>query len=93
MFLDLSLNCSNHVTSTSIVVLSDLRQHVKRLNRWQPVKSACSDNGSRQNVFNVSSFSKLVKPLTASKPVFSIIVSKLVCLTSVHLTRPTTKIQ
>ena len=44
--------------------------------QYKPVKAVCSSNVSKQNDCNVSSVSKLVKPLTVSKPVCSTIVSK-----------------
>ena len=90
-----SWNCSSHVTSRSIVVSFNLSRHVKHLYRFDltPVKSVCSDNVSKQNVCNVSSFSKPVKPLTVSKPVCLRIVLKYFCLTSVQLTHQITKIQ
>ena len=67
-------NCSNHVTARSIVVLSNVRGGVKRFYQCKPVKAVCSSNVSKQNVWNVTSVSKLVKPLTVSKPVCSTIV-------------------
>ena len=69
-------NCSNHVTARSIVVSSNVSGHVKRLYQYEPVKAACSSNVSKQNACNVSSVSKLVKPLTVRKPVCSTILSK-----------------
>ena len=69
-------NCSNHVTATSIVVSSNVSGHVKCLYQCKPVRTVCSSNVSKQNDCNVSSVSKLVKPLTVSKPNCSTIVSK-----------------
>ena len=69
-------NCSNHVTARSIVVSSNVSGHVKRLYQCKPVKAVCSSNVSKQNDCNVSSVSKLVKPLTVSKSVCSTIVSE-----------------
>ena len=69
-------NCSNHVTARSIVVSPNVSGHVKRLYQCKPVKAVCSSNVSKQNNCNVSSVSKLVKPLTVGKLVCSTIVSK-----------------
>ena len=69
-------NCSNHVNSRSIVVSSNVSGHVKRLYQCKPVKAVCSSNFNKQNDCDVSSVSKLVKPLTVSKSVCSTIVSK-----------------
>ena len=44
--------------------------------RCRPVKAVCSSNISNQNVCILSSVSKLVEPLTVSKPVCSTILSK-----------------
>ena len=64
------------LTSRSALVSSNVSGHVKRLHQCRSVKAACSCNASKQNVCIVSSVSKLVKPLTVSKPVCSTIVSK-----------------
>ena len=69
-------NRINHITARSIVVLSNVSGHVKRLYRCKHVKAVCPSNVSKQNAFHVSSVSKLVKPLSVSKPVCSTIVSK-----------------
>ena len=69
-------NCSNHVNSRSIVVSPNVSGHVKRLYQCKPVKAVCSSNFNKQNDCDVSSVSKLVKPLTVSKSVCSTIVSK-----------------
>ena len=69
-------NCSNHVTTRSIITLSNVSGNVKRSYQSKPVKAVCSSNVSKQNACNVSSVSKLVKSLTVSKPVCSTIVSK-----------------
>ena len=71
-----SVNCSNPITARCILLSSNVSGHVKRLYQCKPVKAACSRNVSKQKVYNVSSASKLVKPLTASKPVHSTIASK-----------------
>ena len=76
-------NCSNHVAARSIVVSSIVTGHVRRLYECKPVKAVCSSNISKQNTCNVSSVSKLVKPLTVSKPVCSIIVSKKISVTGI----------
>ena len=79
-------NCSIHVTARSIVVSSNVSGHVKRLYQCKPVKAACSSNVSKQNDCILSSVSKLVKPLTFSKPVCSTIVSKSnICNASQHV--------
>ena len=66
-------NYSNHVTTRSVVISSNISGHVKRLYQCKLVKAVCSSNISKQNAFSVST---LVEPLTVSKPVCSTIVSK-----------------
>ena len=52
----------------------------------KPVKTVSSSNVSKQNARDISSVSKLVKPLTVSKPVCSTFASKgNICNTSHHV--------
>ena len=67
-------NSSNHVTARSIVVLTNVREILKRLYQCKPVKAVFSSNVSKPNACNVSSVSKLVEPLTFNKPVCSTFV-------------------
>ena len=55
--------------------MSNFSGNVKCFYQCKPVKAACSSNVSKQNAFNESSSSKLVKPLTVSKPVRLTVVS------------------
>ena len=71
-----SRNCSNHVAARSVIVSSNVSGHIKRFYQCKPVKAVCSGNISKENTCNISSVSKLVKPLTVNKPVCSTIVSK-----------------
>ena len=47
-------NCSNHVTTRSIVVSSIVSEHVKRFYQCKPVKAACSSNVSKQNACKIN---------------------------------------
>ena len=73
-------NCSNHVAAINTVVLPNVSGIVKRFYQFNSVKTVCSSNVSKQNSCNVSSVSKLAKPLTVNKPVCSTIL-KLVSAT------------
>ena len=77
MFVDLSLNLETLVTMSLLEASSNVSGIVERLYQCKPVIVVCSSNVSKQNVCNVSGVSKLVKPLSVSKPVCSTIVSKL----------------
>ena len=74
--VSISLNCSNHVTARSILLWSDVSGNVKRLYYCKPIITVCSNNVNKQNVCNVSSASKIVKPLTVCKFLCSTIPSK-----------------
>ena len=75
-------NCSNHVTARSIVVLSNVNEIVNHLCQVMS-SNVCSSNVGKQNACNVNSVSKLVEPLTVSKPVYPTIVSKVISVTRV----------
>ena len=64
------------MTARSILVLSNGSGTVKRSYQCRLVKAVCSSNISKEITSTVSSVSKLVKTLTASKPVCSTIVSE-----------------
>ena len=49
------------------MVSSNVSGHVNRFYQCKHVKAVCSSNVSKQNACNVSSVSKLVKPLTVIK--------------------------
>ena len=42
-------NCSNHVTARSIVVSSNVSEHVKHLHQCKAIKAVCSSNVGKQN--------------------------------------------
>ena len=58
-------NCNNHVTNRGTAASSNVCETEKRLYQCKPVKAVCSSNVSKQNVCNVRSVSKFVKPLTS----------------------------